>query len=194
MAGPEAAAAVEDEDPPVIRRQQRERPEARTGRDAVDAAARGAIRPEEAQSALEWLLDDEEDDVDVTETLQINVGGPEAADGTPLVAARPPRWIDWVIQPVDEGVLRRILRVGSGRRNRRGDEGADANLRVVVAGSPELAEAAREKGIADPGTLVRQRFRKKPGLIGQIADAIMELSGFNEEDVRESRDVRAAQG
>lgn len=188
---PDVRSALEDAEPSAL----------------VTAAANGArLQPEQAQDALEWLLDDtDEDEGDLTHTLEINVGGPAKDDGTSDDPRRPVRWIKWVIEPVDEGVIRKILNNagdgGGGRRRRRqgqsteaGSQGADANLKIIVAGTvdPDLTVAAQTKNIADPSLIVRMRFKKKPGLLGQIADAIMELSGFNNEDVRDGREAAAA--
>ena len=34
--------------------------------------------------------------------------------------------------------------------------------------------------------VLKHRFRRKPGLIDQLAGRIMDLSGYDEEDVREA--------
>lgn len=170
---------------------------AREGDELIDAVAAGerakpAVTVEEANDATAWLLSDEPEDNEVsTKSLELNVG-----------TADKPRWVAWEIEAVDEAVIKRILREGDGGGNRAarrrrgggGDDGADANLKIVTAGTrtPNLVEVAKARGFADPSLIVRMKFKKKPGLIGQIADEIMAISGFDEGDVREGREVAVA--
>jgi hypothetical protein len=174
-------------------------------RELIDAAAEGRkLEPEAATSALDWLLTDEPEEAIPTHTLELNVGGAAREDGTAVHPDNPPQWIKWTVQAVEEGVIRRIFReaaaatAGAGnraaRRRRTGEGNDDANLRIVVAATvdPDLRSAAHQKGIADPSTVVRMRFKHKAGLLGAIADAVMDLSGFNDDDVRDAREVRAA--
>lgn len=155
-----------------------------------DAIRRVADKPPKDQathdSALDWLLSDEPEETDDdTLPLRLNVGG--AREGTE-------KWIIWTIQSVDGEVIRRIRRTaagqGGGRQARRAAQGGDdelANRRIVVAGTadPDLKAAAGQKGIADPATLVEQKFRKKPGLVQQLVMEILSLSGYDDDDVRE---------
>lgn len=156
-----------------------------------------AMSPEQQADALDWLLSDEEDESEARRVLELNVGTPRAE-----------RWIKWTIRPVDREVLRQIQRAAGGnRQQRRGRAAAEqvdpeeANLRIVARGTvdPDLTEAAGAKGVqqsADPSygpmQILRWRFRHKPGLIDQIAGEVFDLSGYDEEDVREAKEVRAA--
>jgi hypothetical protein len=79
-------------------------------------------------------------------------------------------------------------------------DATEAGLRTVVYGTvePDLAEAARRKGLTAPDPawgpmqIVKHRFRHKPGLVDQLTAEIFDISGFDEEDVRETKEVKAA--
>ena len=146
------------------------------------------VTADEADAATEWFLADEEP-AD-TDTFELNVGSPDV-----------PRWISWTVRAVDQEVLRRLTRDGGRATRRRGQSGVpdidpqEANAKIVVEATvaPDLAEIARVKGVqqtADPlfaqVQVVKHRFRHKPGLIDQIAGRVMDLSGYNEDDVREA--------
>jgi hypothetical protein len=160
------------------------------GTTAVREAAAGHVTEHNIDSATEWFLSDEP--LVSQKNVEINVGTDEAK-----------RWITWTITSVDGEVLKRIRREGEsgGNRRQRRAGGAseidpqEANARIVVEGtiSPDLAEVARRKGLpetADPKygavQVLKHRLRDKPGLIDQLAGEIMSLSGYDEEDLRES--------
>lgn len=145
---------------------------------------------EQVDAATEWFLSDDEDPD--TDYFEMNVGTPEE-----------PRWIGWTIRSVDTEVLKRIRRQGENRSSRRRGGGVglgdidpqEANARIVLEGTitPDLYEVAQKKGVqntADPSVgamqVLKHRFRRKPGLIDQIAGRIMDLSGYNEDDLREA--------
>jgi hypothetical protein len=171
-----------------------------------DAAAGRALDDGQTVDALEWFLG--EDEGEFTKTLRLNMGGPVDEDGKALSLENSPIWIEWVIRPVDLDevkAIRRRSQAGSNRRQRRASASSGQiddmkfNLGVVVAGtvSPDIAEAASSKGIADPTAALEMRFSRKGGLIGQISGQILDLSGYNEDDVQEaaeegSQEVRAA--
>jgi hypothetical protein len=161
------------------------------GKEAVRLASEGrTLEPEAVDEATAWFLSDEEEEE--TELVQLNIG-----------SAEEPRWINWTIRSVDAEVLRRIQRSGQSRAQRRRGGGMnvadvdmqEANVRIVVEGTvrPDLVQIAHKKGVpesADPAsaaiTVLKHRFRRKPGLIDQLAGRIMDLSGYDEEDVREA--------
>jgi hypothetical protein len=155
-----------------------------TGEAAVRAAAAGKVKDREtADAALDWLLSDEPDETGETLPLELNIGS--AREGQE-------KWITWMIQPVDGEVIRRIRRQStSGRAARRaGQQGGDddqANRRIVVAGTaaPNVVEAANQRGLADPASLIELKFRRKPGLVQQLVVEILSLSGYDDDDVRE---------
>jgi hypothetical protein len=53
---------------------------------------------------------------------------------------------------------------------------------------------ARQKGIADPAMVLRHRFRRKPGLIDQLAAIVLERSGYDDDAIRDAVEVRAGNG
>lgn len=154
-----------------------------SGRDAVKHIEHdgATLSPENIASATDWFLSPEpEDDEQTTRTIEINVG------------TRAPHWISWTVQSVDLDVLRKIRRESQGNRaaRRAGAEmdEIEANMRIIVEGTvdPPLAEIAASKGVREPVDVLRDRFKKKPGLLGQISAEIFDLSGYNDEDVREA--------
>lgn len=136
-------------------------------------------------AALKWFLDDDEPEYQRTFTL--NIGTDEA-----------PRKILWTIRSLDVDTIRRLNRESEGNRaNRRGGGAPDpdaASRRIVAAGtvSPDLAEIAAQKGIQPahtdplhaPMQVLAWRFRQKSGLIVQLANDVMGLSGYDEEDIQ----------
>ena len=139
------------------------------------------VSESEATSALEWFLSEEPDEeTELTHTVEINVGVGEQQN-----------WISWVVRPIDGDELRRIQRTTNAlrRRGRQDDIAIDqlGNLKVIVAGSvePDIEAIAQEQG-KQPEAILLSRFKKKPGLIAQLATQIMALSGFDDEDVRDA--------
>jgi hypothetical protein len=167
--------------PPTALRGREDTPE-RATEEVLEALAQDrGVTPSEAENATAWFLDEEPDEEeDQTHTIELNVG---VGDET--------RWISWVVRPVDSDDLRRINRqtLALRRRGRQDDLAIDqlGNLKVIVAGSvdPDIETIAQQKG-KQAEALVLQRFKKKPGLITQLATQIMALSGFDDEDVRDA--------
>lgn len=164
--------------------------------EAVEAVSTGRADAEQADEALAWLLSDEGGDGSfITKVLELNIAGGSAE-----------RWIKWTIRSVDRDVLRSIQRAAAGNRSQRRQGNTDpdageANLRIVANATiaPDLDAVVARKGIGeapDPMyariTVLRHRFRDKPGLIDQIAGEVLDLSGYDDEDVRESQEVKAA--
>jgi hypothetical protein len=166
--------------------------DARPTEQVLDVAAKIArgrketLSTEEQADALDWFLADS-DDEDDTHSFQINVG-----------TMKHKKWVTWTVRPVDPDKLRRIRRASAGNRmtrragNNEFDEVA-ANIAIVVEGTvyPDIRAAAKEKGMVAPEEWVRIRFRRRPGLLTQIAAEVMSCSGYDEDDIREAD---AAQG
>jgi hypothetical protein len=151
----------------------------------------------EKSEALVWFLSAEDDYSDAlpTKTLEINVAP----------AGSPERFIPWTIRAIDQDELLAIRRQAGGSREQRrraasAGLGGDvdptlANLHMVVAATvdPDLRAAAVAKGVTtDPAYVLKHRLAHKPGLIQQIAAEVMLFSGFDDEDVRDAKEVRAA--
>jgi hypothetical protein len=178
---------------PDIRRPQPDDDEAPRAREAIARAAKdpNAMTPEEVVDATDFLLDDDPDnDAPLEDTVELNVGTPAK-----------PVWMKWTIRAIEEDTLAQINRMGAANVNRqqrrqrsKAVDTTMTNARVVAAGTvyPDLTQLCRDKGIADPAMLVRMKFRRKPGLLIQLAGEVLTLSGFDDDDVRESQEVVAA--
>lgn len=159
------------------------------GRAAVETIRdRGSARglPDSAKSsALDWFLnEDPREAAEETEAVELNFGTQDA-----------PRWVEWVIKPVQMEVMRAVRRKAANTRAARQTGEVDeyrVNLEIVVKGTvdPDVEAAAlqlHQEGrfpTADPVEAVRSKFQSKPGYVAQLAGRIMTLSGFNDEDVR----------
>ena len=164
--------------PPVIEKLAQER-----GAEKVDGG--------EIADATDWLLSDTEDAEEIAvKTVELNVGTPEHR-----------KVIEWTFRAIsgDEmRVVQRRAQQGTSSRRRAMTQGetdnAYANLLVVTEATvhPDLRAAAQSKGIADPAEVVRHRFQRKPGLIDQLAAEIMLFSGYDEDDLQDAKEVRAA--
>lgn len=178
---------------PALRRPS-EPDEPATARDVVRQAAENpdGLTPEQIIDAMDFLLDDDPDNEEPLEdTIELNVGTPSK-----------PVWMKWKIRAIAEDTLAQINRMGAAAANRqarrRGQQAQGdstmTNARIVAAGTvePDLVQACRERGIADPAILVRLQFKRKPGLLLQLSGEVLSLSGFDDADLRESKEVLAA--
>lgn len=185
-----------------------EKTKAARQKEALVTASEGkasSMEPQAHQDALDWFLSADESEVE--HTIRLNVGGPVDEDGLIVNAEKPPVWIDWVVRPLDLDTIRNVRKQSvsaASRRARRGAAGAGGqgefddtlfNLGVVVEATvhPDVREAANKQGVADPRIALKQRFAQKSGLIGQIVGEVLDLSGYNENDVQDAdRSVSAA--
>lgn len=167
--------------------------ESPTPDEAVTAAAKadgrkgsaGTVDGPTEDAALQWFLDDE--DPEFTRTMELNVG----TDASP-------RWITWTIKALDADEIRKLNRESEGNRSARragGERDPDeASRRIVAAATidPDLVEVAKRRGVQlshtdklhGPMQILAWRFRGKSGLIVQLANDVMGLSGYDEEDIR----------
>lgn len=173
------------------------------GREAVDAlGGKGATPGQEAaageraangmtqaskDAALAWFMEDDytsgSEDF-VTATIEVNVGGPGQE-----------RLIPWVVRSLDQDTIQAIRdrsRVGN-RRQRRDTGTEDVNEMKAATGmvaaatiDPDLEEVRKAKNVPSREMVVEHRLRHKPGLILQISGKIMEISGYDEDDVRDA--------
>lgn len=157
------------------------------------AQERGGEKANESEiaDATDWLLSDAEDEEDIaTKTVELNIGTPEHR-----------KVIEWTFRAISSDEMRIVQRraqQGTSSRRRAMTQGetdnAYANLLVVTEATihPDLRGAAQSKGIADPAEVLRHRFQRKPGLIDQLAAEIMLFSGYDEDDLQDAKEVRAA--
>lgn len=127
---------------------------------------------DERSSATAWFLEADAED-DFTSSFQLNVGVSEE------------KWITWTVRPVDRDTIDKLRKT---YREKDGEVDASAvNLRIAVEGTvdPDLMSPAIRGKYADPGDALRFRFRHKSGLIDQIANKVVEISGYDDTDVRE---------
>lgn len=159
---------------------------------AVHAAA--DKRPEEitgkeAQAATDWFMSDdvEEQAWDYTE---LNTGGP--------VGSGRERWVRFKISALPRERITEIREeatvVHSNGQSK--TNGVEANTVIAVEGllEPDLQNAPRPirvrgQDFMDPADALNARFAHKSGLIDIIANKIVQLSGYDDGDVRE---VKAA--
>lgn len=146
---------------------------------------------ETIMSATDWFLSDE-DDEDITRTFELNVG------------VGKDKWVRWTVRALDRDRIRDLRKLGMSRATRRSGGEADdmrVNLLIATEGSvvdftdPRVRSYKANDGtvgeLIAPEDVLRYRFRKKPGLIDQIAGEVLSTSGYDDDDVRE---VAAASG
>lgn len=161
----------------------------------VARAASGAIDKDDRngqEDATAWFLDAFAGETpEVQNTLIVNVGG--------VGDAR--KDIRWKIKALDGPLIRKIRENAESLVRRQGSSGAgatsagfNANVRIVIEGStdPDIKTLARQQGIADPTAMLEVVLQKKQGLIDQIAGSILTLSGYDQDDVQDEIEVRAA--
>lgn len=141
--------------------------------------------PAERSEALAWFLDPEPDE-GAWDYIELNVGRRGANE----------KWVRFKIQTLQR---ERITQIREESTRGRGDDSKtdanEANLKIAVEGllDPDLSKPenrrVRGQNYLDPADALVARFAHKSGLIDQIAGAVVELSGYDEQDRRE---VRAA--
>lgn len=163
------------------------------GKPAVLAAATNppeAIADSTAINATDWFLGAEANDDETVAWawLPVNVAGPGKKE----------RLVNFKIQVLDRDVIDQKRKEAT-RTKADGTsdmDGMEANLRIAIEGilEPNIKGDAkfrvvRGQEFMDPGDALRARFAHKPGVIDQIAGKILEISGYNNTDVKE---VKAA--
>lgn len=165
------------EDPPT--------PKADAVREVVEAKNPKDLDPEVVQDATDWFLADDEEEV-AEHSFEINVG------------VNKPRWVRWTVRAIDRDRIRDLRNSTMNRQARRSGREADdmrVNLLIATEGSvidwsdKQVMSYKKQDGttgtFVDPSDAMRYRFRRKPGLIDQIAGEVLSTSGYDDEDVRE---------
>lgn len=138
----------------------------------------------ERVDAVAWFMEDDPDEAPAQRKLELDV----SLDPTK------PKIIEWVIQAIQREEIQSIREKSKTKAGRRGrtTEGPSenvslANTKIAAAGTlyPNLRDAQVRGDFLDPADALKYRFRNKPGLIDQIAGHVIEVSGYDEADVRE---------
>jgi hypothetical protein len=152
--------------------------------ESVEAAK--DMDPTEKLDAVQWFLEDDPDEAPAQRKLEIDVStDPDH-----------PKIITWVIQALERETIQEIRnkarKESFGRKARRqGAEGepdvALANARIVAQGTvyPNLKDPKVRGVFADPADALKHRFRNKAGIIDQLAGHVIEVSGYDDESVKE---------
>lgn len=141
------------------------------------------ITVEDQSAATAWFLEGMPEQV-ASREIELNVG--KFDEKGELID----HFVRWRVGAVDRDRIRQIRRQsrGRGRGAAAGQEEDDmkVNLRIAAEGTldPDLGALASQKGIQDPAQLLNMRFAHKPGLIDQIANEVLNVSGYDDGDVR----------
>lgn len=166
------------------------------GKDAVRRASKSSEAAEEMSvtermDAVEWFMSDDPDESPAIRKLELNVStDPDN-----------PKYVEWIVQAIGRERIQEIRdaarKHGRGRKRRaqqsddESDAGVRANLRIAAEGTvyPNLRDDQLRnlhgKQFLDPADVMNYRFRNKQGLIDQIAANVIEVSGYDEDDVQE---------
>lgn len=136
--------------------------------------------------ATAWFMSEEPEETIAFRRLEINV----SADPDRIIE------VEWVVKALTRERITQIREEAAtstaGRRRARRDENmtgdtALANARIAAEGtlSPDLRDPKVRGQFTDPVDALKHRFKHKPGLIDQICGHVIEVTGYNDEDVRE---------
>lgn len=157
----------------------------------VDAEVAPDLDGAAQEDATEWLLAAVQAPPVVENTLLVNVGG--------VGGAR--KVIEWKIKALPGPMIRKIRDEAEQVVRRAGNNGANAgsagfraNVKIVIEAttSPDIRAAAKQSQIIDPADVLETALQNKQGLIDQIAGSVMTLSGYDQEDVQDALETRAA--
>lgn len=198
--------------PPGADRPQVPKPEKSAGEAATeriaevepDAAGRVELDKADAADATEWLLASFRNELPPqTHTLKLNVG-----------SLSNPKWLEWQVTSVEREVIDRLRdetlpsqnramrRQGAALTEKERQEAQwKLDVKLVVAGTikpnirdtlVQTAAAPGQPHLASAELFVEEAFRRNSGLISQIAAAILTLSGYDEDNVSDVIEGRAA--
>lgn len=152
------------------------------GGEAVDKLKDGdRITPSEEAEATAWYLDpDNLDQNPTTHTFKVDIAPYKARDK---------KLVDITIQPLDRQYIQQIRKENTrreGTREETNDMGINLALVVASLVEPDLRDPKVRGQYQDPADVLRLRlFRHKSGLIDQIANKVMAVSGYDDDDVLE---------
>lgn len=163
---------------------------AAASQDEISKIADGEATDLPVADALDYLVGafQDPDSAVVTRVLRVNVGAPQT-----------PKIVRWTIRSISGARIRKIQEDARAEARRvKGQEGTNAvfagNLRIVVEGTvdPDLRAGASRFQVADPADFLEVALQSKQGLIDQISGAILTLSGYDEDDVNDEMEAKAA--
>lgn len=144
---------------------------------AVEKAEQGEELSElEHHDATDWFLSAETEEV-ATKSFKLNVSNDPDN----------PKWVVWKVQALQRELIQSIRKEavkGTGADAEPDD--MQANLLIATEGTivPDLKDARIRGKYADPSDALRFRLRHKPGLIDQIANRVIAVTGYDDDDVR----------
>lgn len=159
----------------------------------LDAAA------EDVMDATQWLLGSFNETLPPLQyALLVDVGTPSH-----------PRKIRWVLTSIEREVVEKIQHdaMPQGNRNSRRlgtaplqmtkadrERQQTAQLRIIIEGtvSPDLSAATKQTGVAAKEEFLREALKRQPGLVEQLANAVLRLSGYDDELLQDDTEARAA--
>lgn len=156
--------------------------------DVLKAAQRGEKLFEgEVKSALDWVMErqDSPSQGPVTKAFKLNLG-----------TATAPQFVRWEVGPVEDNLISKIRKASTeGTKAQKRRHEAEVNefkvaTKMVTAGTidPDVRVLANEMGTGpDPSDAVHAFFARaqKTGLIVQLSGEILNLSGYDEDDISE---------
>jgi hypothetical protein len=153
--------------------------------EAVKSVAEGSKDEWDLKDATAWFMSEQDAGVKATKVIEVDVGAAEE------------RFVRWRVEAISRDRIRQIRNLSKVRRGRgMGDEINDtkANLMIAAEGTvdPDLRSIAGQVGAPDVAVVLEKRMSHKPGLIDQIANAVLEVSGYDDEDVRDVAAVRGS--
>lgn len=153
---------------------------------AADAKSPSDLTDQQAQDATDWFTSDEEE-VEGFKDFELNVG------------QQVKKWVMFRVGALTRERINEIREQNTlttedsdGTTTRKVNEAA-TNARVAAESllKPNLKDAkmrrVRGQDYMDPSDALVARFAHKPGLIDQIAGQAIDVSGYNDDDVREVR-------
>jgi hypothetical protein len=151
--------------------------------DVIHDAAEGKVSEPgvEEVDATEWLLSSADEDPEIEpETIWITHKG---------------KRIKWQVVPLPGDEFKKFRAMATGNRAAKRAQSAGQmagafdenkyNLLIVTAATvfPDIRDAAKKLGVADPAEVVQRRFIDKPGWIAQIAGVVSDASGYDESEI-----------
>lgn len=153
------------------------------GREAVTAVRNGSKVEADLRDATAWFMSEKDANVKATKTIEVDVGATEE------------HLVRWRVQAISRERIRQIRNTSRIKRGRGMTDDVNdvkANLLIATEGTiePDLVAIAKEVGAPEPSVVLDKRMAHKPGLIDQIAGTVLEVSGYDDDDIRDVAAVK----